>query len=71
LLPILSVCRLIQLTLLLAIAASSTARAAHPYAILGAIWSVTRDLDLDFGLKRGTSAAATDNAVLMGATLRW
>jgi len=41
------------------------------YVIAGAIWSVTSDLDLDFGLKRGKSPAATDNAMLVGATLRW
>ncbi len=46
-------------------------RTSLRYTILGAIWSVTPDLDLDFGLKRGTSAPATDNAILMGATLRW
>lgn len=47
------------------------ARTPLRYAIAGAIWSATPDVDLDIGLKRGISGPAADNAVLLGATLRW
>jgi hypothetical protein len=39
-------------------------------AVAGIIYSVTPDFDLDAGYRRGSSAA-TDRAVLFGATLRW
>lgn len=47
--------------------AGSTAR----YATLGAIWSVTRDFDLDIGWRSGRGGAALDDVFLLGATCRW
>jgi len=41
------------------------------YLVFGAIWSVSKNLDLDLGLKVGHGAAALDEAVLLGATVRW
>jgi hypothetical protein len=41
------------------------------YAVLGAIWSVTPDFDLDIGLKTGDKGAALDRALLLGASWRW
>ena len=38
--------------------------------VLGAIWSVTKDLDLDIGIRRGNDAAI-DRAIMAGITLRW
>lgn len=38
--------------------------------VIGAIWSPTKDLDLDIGLRRGNDAAI-DRAVMAGITLRW
>jgi hypothetical protein len=39
-------------------------------AVIGAIWSPTRDLDLDIGLRRGNDAAI-DRALMLGVTQRW
>lgn len=44
---------------------------AARYLVLGAIWSVTRDFDLDVGLKTGHGGATLDEALLFGATVRW
>jgi hypothetical protein len=41
------------------------------YLVFGAIWSVRKDLDLDLGLKVGHDAAALDEALLLGVTVRW
>lgn len=41
------------------------------YLVFGAIWSVHKDLDLDFGLKVGAGGAALDEALLLGLTARW
>ncbi len=41
------------------------------YSIIGAIWGVNRDLDLDIGWRRGHGEPATDKAFLLGATFRW
>lgn len=38
--------------------------------VIGAIWSPTKDLDLDIGFRRGNDAAI-DRAVMAGITLRW
>lgn len=38
--------------------------------VVGFIWSVTKDFDLDAGLRKGNDPAI-DTAVLFGATLRW
>ena len=38
--------------------------------VIGAIWSPTKDLDLDIGLRRGNDAAI-ERAVMAGITLRW
>lgn len=38
--------------------------------VVGAIWSVTKDLDLDFGVRRGNDPAI-DRAIMAGITLRW
>lgn len=46
-------------------------RASVRYAILGLIYSVTPDFDLDFGIKHGLGAPAVDHAVLFGVALRW
>ncbi|MGH8709517.1 MAG: transporter [Burkholderiales bacterium] len=41
------------------------------YTTLGAIWSMTRDLDLDIGWRNGNGNAPIDEALLLGATVRW
>jgi hypothetical protein len=41
------------------------------YRILGLIYSPTPAFDLDAGLKHGHGRAATDHAILVGATFRW
>lgn len=46
-------------------------RGSLRYRILGLIYSPTPALDLDAGLKHGHGQAATDHAVLFGATFRW
>jgi hypothetical protein len=38
--------------------------------VLGAIWSPSKDLDLDLGYRRGNDAAI-DRALMAGITLRW
>jgi len=41
------------------------------YSTLGAIWSMTRDVDLDIGWRNGNGSAPVDEALLIGATVRW
>jgi len=40
------------------------------HTVFGLIWSVTRDFDLDAGIRRGNEPAV-DTAFLLGVTLRW
>lgn len=48
-------------------AATQSAR----YLMFGAIWSVSKDFELDIGFKVGGGSAALDQALLLGATVRW
>lgn len=41
------------------------------HSVLGAIYSPTKDVDLDVGVKRGHGTAAVDLTWLVGVTLRW
>jgi hypothetical protein len=41
------------------------------YSTVGAIWSMTRDVDLDIGWRNGNASAPIDEALLLGATVRW
>jgi hypothetical protein len=41
------------------------------YTTFGAIWSMTRDLDLDIGWRSGNGSGPIDEALLLGATVRW
>jgi hypothetical protein len=41
------------------------------YTTLGAIWSMTRDVDLDIGWRNGNGSAPVEEALLLGATVRW
>jgi Putative MetA-pathway of phenol degradation len=41
------------------------------FAMLGAIYSPTENIDLDIGLRKGLNHAETDTAFLVGATFRW
>jgi hypothetical protein len=41
------------------------------YLVFGVIWSVTRDFELDFGIKKGAGSAALDEALLLGLAARW
>lgn len=41
------------------------------YSTLGAIWGMTRDVDLDIGWRQGNGGAPVDEALLLGATVRW
>jgi Putative MetA-pathway of phenol degradation len=41
------------------------------YATIGAIWAMTRDVDLDIGWREGNGGAPIDAALLLGATVRW
>lgn len=41
------------------------------YTTLGAIWSMTRDVDLQIGWRNGNGSAPVDEALLLGATVRW
>lgn len=47
------------------------AHGSHYYSVLGAIYSIRKDLDLDAGVKHGRGEGATDRAFLFGTTLRW
>lgn len=46
-------------------------RSSVRYRILGLIYSPTPAFDLDAGLKHGHGRAATDHALVFGATFRW
>jgi hypothetical protein len=41
------------------------------FAMLGVIWSPTKKIDFDAGLRKGLNRAETDTVVLAGATFRW
>ena len=41
------------------------------FAMLGMIYSPTRKIDLDIGLRKGLNSAETDTVLLAGATFRW
>ncbi len=41
------------------------------FAMLGAIYSPTKKIDLDIGLRKGLNRAETDTVFLVGATFRW
>lgn len=41
------------------------------FSTIGAIWSMTRDVDLDVGWRQGNGSAPIDEALLLGATVRW
>jgi hypothetical protein len=41
------------------------------FALIGLIYSVTPDFDVDLGLKAGLSKTETDSALLMGLTIRF
>lgn len=41
------------------------------YFVFGAIWSLSKDFDLDIGFKHGHGSAALDEALLLGLTVRW
>jgi hypothetical protein len=41
------------------------------YMVFGVIWSVTRDFDLDAGVKWGHGSAALREAILLGLATRW
>jgi outer membrane putative beta-barrel porin/alpha-amylase len=51
--------------------ADPAATQSERYLVFGAIWSPRKDLDLDLGLKVGSGAAALDEALLLGMTVRW
>lgn len=46
-------------------------RRAEHALVLGAIWSVRRDFDLDAGWKKGGGSSPLKDALLFGATVRW
>ena len=41
------------------------------FAMLGAIYSPAKNIDLDVGLRKGLNRAETDTVFLLGATFRW
>jgi hypothetical protein len=41
------------------------------FAMVGVIYSPTKDIDLDVGLRKRVSGAETDTVLLVGATFRW
>jgi len=41
------------------------------YVIVGAIWSASKNVDLDLGYRYGASKPALDQGMLAGVTLRW
>lgn len=49
----------------------ATTRTKPAYALVGAIYSPTKDLDLDVGYKRGLNPASLSHSVQAGATIRW
>lgn len=55
----------------LATNSDATTRTKPAYALVGAIYSPTKDLDLDVGYKRGLNPASLSHSVQAGATIRW
>lgn len=49
----------------------AASRTAIRQAVVGAIWSPSKNVDLDLGIRRGNGAAPADRALLAGVTLRW
>lgn len=49
----------------------ATAQTKPAYALVGAIYSPTKDLDLDVGYKRGLNPASISHSVQAGVTIRW
>lgn len=41
------------------------------FAMLGVIWSLSEDIDLDAGVRKRLNRAELDTAILLGATFRW
>ncbi len=41
------------------------------FAMLGVIYSPTKKIDFDFGVRKGLNRAETDTVILAGATFRW
>jgi len=41
------------------------------YATIGAIWAMTRGVDLDIGWRQGNGGAPVDESLLLGVTMRW
>lgn len=41
------------------------------YSTIGVIWLVSRNLDVDAGWRQGHGGAPEDDALLLGATIRW
>jgi hypothetical protein len=41
------------------------------FAMLGVIYSPTRKIDFDVGVRKGLNRAETDTVILAGATIRW
>jgi hypothetical protein len=41
------------------------------YSTIGVIWLVSRNLDLDAGWREGHGGAPEDEALMIGATIRW
>ncbi len=51
---------------------SGASTSSQPVSVLiGAVWSLTRQIELDFGLRRGLNAAASGDAFLIGMAMRW
>ncbi|VVE44361.1 transporter [Pandoraea morbifera] len=51
--------------------ADASTRTKPAYALVGAIYSPTKDLDLDVGYKRGLNPASLAHSVQAGVTIRW
>ncbi|QDH60894.1 transporter [Pandoraea pnomenusa] len=51
--------------------ADTSTQTKPAYALVGAIYSPTKDLDLDVGYKRGLNPTSLANSVQAGVTIRW
>ncbi|QDX22915.1 transporter [Pandoraea pnomenusa] len=51
--------------------ADTSTQTKPAYALVGAIYSPTKDLDLDVGYKRGLNPASLAHSVQAGVTIRW
>jgi opacity protein-like surface antigen len=49
----------------------ATTQTKPAYALVGAIYSPTKDLDLDVGYKRGLNPASLSHSLQAGTTIRW